>query len=234
MDKILETYRSEIKYIIPRSLEIPIRKDLNSILTFDKHSGPDGYTVRSMYFDSLNNIDYSTKSAGTMIRKKIRLRTYGDSQIVKLELKQKKGNLQHKESLVINRTDAERLISGDCSVLTDYFHTGETAKKLYLAMERGVYRPVNIIEYDRLAFCYPLYDTRITIDRNIRTREFNRDFFNRSLVFSPENTELSVLEVKFNKHLMNFISQVLSKYNLTEQSYSKYYLGRPVFEDFNY
>lgn len=46
-------------------------------MTLDSHSSDDGYTIRSLYFDSLEDVDWQEKEDGVEIRRKIRLRNYG-------------------------------------------------------------------------------------------------------------------------------------------------------------
>ena len=70
----LSIFRNEKKYLVPYMKAASIRGKLDEILVRDKHSEALGYMVRSLYFDSINNIDYKTKLAGVQKRKKIRLR----------------------------------------------------------------------------------------------------------------------------------------------------------------
>ena len=103
-DTVLSVFRNEKKYLIPYSTALSIRGKLDGILFRDSHSKTSGYVVRSLYFDSVNNIDYMTKLAGVERRKKIRMRIYSsDAKECKLELKQKDGDLQHKVSLWTER-----------------------------------------------------------------------------------------------------------------------------------
>ena len=103
-DTALSVFRNEKKYILPFRNALSIRGKLDEILARDGHSETWGYMVRSLYFDSVNNIDYKTKLAGVEKRKKIRLRIYSTaSKKCKLEMKAKDGDLQHKVSLWISR-----------------------------------------------------------------------------------------------------------------------------------
>lgn len=61
----------------------------------DSHSQGDGYEIRSLYFDSIDDRDYQEKEDGIELRRKIRLRNYGsNSMFAMLEMKQKQGQLQ--------------------------------------------------------------------------------------------------------------------------------------------
>ncbi len=234
MSETLSVYRNENKYILSKTQVNDLKFKLDKLLTRDEHS-KESYIVRSLYFDSINDIDFNTKLAGTEIRKKIRIRTY-DPQMdkCKLEMKQKNGNLQHKISMWISKEDAESLIHLDYSVLTKYFDQNEDAINFYKVMTLGCYKPVVLVEYDRLAYIYPLNDTRLTIDMNIRSSESNFNLFDEKPIYTPILEDQTLLEVKYNNKLLTFISNVLKKYNLTRFSVSKYCYGRKIFYDFNF
>lgn len=235
METSLSVFRNEKKYLISKAESLAVSQTLDRILARDSHSKMSAYIVRSLYFDSINNIDYTTKLAGTQIRKKIRLRTYSsDTDKCKLEVKYKNGDLQHKVSVWITRQHAEELSKCNYSVLTHYFKESPDAASIYTMLVMGCYRPVVLVEYDRIAYTYPLYNTRITIDMNVRSSESNMDLFCSSPGYTILLNEKNILEVKYNDKLMSFISKTLKQYNLTSCSVSKYCLGRKVFCDFEY
>jgi len=234
MSNTLSVYRRENKYILSVDNISNLKFSLDKILERDKHSQKDSYIVRSLYFDSLNNIDFNTKLSGVEIRKKIRLRTYDyKSDKCKLEMKQKKGDLQHKISIWISKKDAQELIEKNYSVLLNYFNNSN-AIYFYTTMMTGCYVPVALIEYDRIAYTYPLNNTRITIDMNVRSSESNFDLFAENPNYNYVINNDIILEIKYNGKLLKFISNVLNKYKLNRVSVSKYCFGRKVFYDFNY
>ena len=235
METALSVFRNEKKYLLTQEETLLVRSRLDKILTRDVHSGTKGYIVRSLYFDSVNNIDYMTKLAGTQIRKKIRLRIYStDADKCKLEVKNKNGDLQHKVSVWLDRADAKELIKCNYSVLVKYFETSPDAVDIYKMMVLGVYRPVVLVEYDRIAYTYPLFNTRITIDMNIRSSESNMDLFCEKPMYNMIMNDMNVLEVKYNEKLMDFISKTLMQFELVNISSSKYCMGRKVFCDFEF
>lgn len=234
MSNTLSVYRRENKYILPSSDISNLKFCLDKVLQRDKHSIKNSYVVRSLYFDSLNNIDFDTKLAGVEVRKKIRLRTYDSKHDkCKLELKQKKGDLQHKISIWISKEDAKELINKNYSVLLKY-SDNEDAILFYTTMASGCYTPVALIEYDRIAYTYPLNNTRITIDMNVRSNESNFDLFAENPIYNYVIGNDIILEVKYDGQLLKFISNLLNKYNLNRISVSKYCFGRKVFYDFDY
>lgn len=89
---------------------------------------------------------------------------------------EKEGNLQHKVSLWIFREDAQELSKINYSVLTKYFEGLQDAVLIYTTMvmgRGGGYRPALLVEYDQMAYTYPVYDMRITVDMNLRSSESN-------------------------------------------------------------
>lgn len=235
MQDALFTLRKEIKYVIPLYKALLIRNCLDNLLIRDGHGVNGVYSVRSLYFDSVNNIDFAQKLAGISNRKKVRARIYdGDTSLCKLELKEKKGDLQHKQSFLLSKADIDEISCGNYSVLKNYFDDVETSIKAYSIMEQGKYRPVVLIEYDRMAYQHPMYDTRITLDMNIRSTESNLNIFASQINFTPILYEDVILEIKYNGKLMGFLSDILTQFNLTQSAYSKYCSGRKVYYDFNY
>ncbi|MCI9344819.1 MAG: polyphosphate polymerase domain-containing protein [Lachnospiraceae bacterium] len=231
----LYSQRKEIKYIVPLGKALAIREQLDRLLQRDEHCADGPYLVRSLYFDSANQIDFAEKLAGVINRKKVRLRIYDkDASLCKLEIKQKTDDRQQKLSLIISASDAAEISHGNIKVLKKYFDTSATSLKAYGIMAQGLYRPVAQIAYDRLAYKYSMYDTRITLDMNVRSSESNLDIFSPDVRYVPIMREDAVLEVKYSGKLMGFLSALLAQFHLTQGTFSKYCAGRPVYYDFNF
>ena len=235
INRELVSLRKEIKYIVPLNKALAVKSRLDNLLPRDDYCLDGAYSVRSLYFDSVNNLDYSGKLAGIDIRKKVRARIYnGSASVCKLEIKQKKDIWQQKHSFIISEDDVRELSLGNYGVLKSYFNDFKTSVKAYGIMMQGRYKPVVQIEYDRIAYKYPMYDTRITLDMDVRSSETNMDIFASGIHYVPIMDENAVLEVKYSGKLMGFISDMLSQFNLTQSSYSKYCMGRKIYCDFNY
>lgn len=68
-------------------------------MTPDAYGGYNGYTVRSVYFDSITNGDYEDKKNHADEKKRIRVRVYHPDDIVaKFELKRKSFGRELKET----------------------------------------------------------------------------------------------------------------------------------------
>ncbi|MDR0719835.1 MAG: polyphosphate polymerase domain-containing protein [Treponema sp.] len=219
--------RCEIKYRIPQSTALKLEKRVSKILKGDPNNpGPEGYMIRSLYFDSHIDCDFNEKTGGTLEHKKIRLRIYSpNAKWAKLELKEKTGIWQRKRSLSLSRADAEALISGD---FTPLLISGEAlAEHLYFIMTHNIYRPRCIIQYSRLAFLGPINNTRITFDKNIQASESNYDLFSDRLILYPVSAPyLVTLEVKYDGFLLSYIKDLLDIANKAAVSSSKYIMGR--------
>ena len=89
------------------------------------------------------------------------------------------------------------------------------------------YRPVCIVEYDRVAYSNPTNDIRVTLDSNIRSNEGNLSVFDLKLqcypVYAYRDT---VLEVKYNGFLLSYIKDVIGTLECTETAVSKYCMAR--------
>lgn len=221
-----DVFRAEKKYLL-NLIEMARTEDyLDRLLTPDPHNGRDGYVVRSLYFDTVNDKDFFDKKDGLEARKKIRLRLYDtSSDRVLLEVKQKQGENQRKRSLKISREHALRLIDGDFTPLLTY--RDKFALECYAMMQTGIYRPRTIVEYDRKAYIAKENRTRITFDKRIRATESSMDFFNPHLVLNPViDAHSAVLEVKYNGFLLAYIHDFLSCVDKAPVAMSKYTLAR--------
>lgn len=223
--EILKTFRHEYKYLISYEEMLALRSKLNELLSIDRDYN--GYMIRSLYFDSVNDDDYHEKLDGVINRKKIRIRIYDSSgDLVKLELKSKYDIHQLKESLIISKEDALKLINEDYEVLLSY--DNELARKIYVMLKEGLYKPKTIIEYNRIAYKTST-TTRITFDYNIKnSTNFDKFFSDDINYLDLTNNKEVVLEVKFDRFLEPYISNILANYQSKYQSVSKYIMGRNV------
>ncbi|MBE6003274.1 MAG: polyphosphate polymerase domain-containing protein [Lachnospiraceae bacterium] len=222
----LSVTRTERKFVIGKFQAEKIFNRLLKALPGDPFAGNEPYFVRSLYFDSYYNDDYFDKLDGIKNRKKIRIRTYNRSDdIIKLELKQKSGDAQHKKSYSISKQQVKDMCSGRYEFL---LHSGDPhMEQIYYIMKKEVYRPKCIIEYQRRAFAVPTNDIRITFDTDICTSEGNLDLFADKNCFRPSSAfDLVVLEVKYNRFLLSYVKDLLKMDYIEETSYSKYTTGR--------
>ena len=56
-----EVIRQEKKYLITQSQRIQLQHQFSAMIKPDPHNGTEGYRVRSLYFDTLNDRDFQEK-----------------------------------------------------------------------------------------------------------------------------------------------------------------------------
>lgn len=225
-EKMLEVLRTEQKYLLSYIEAAMMKGRLDSVLHRDNHGGANGYIVRSLYFDTIEDTDFYDKDGGYEMRRKIRLRIYGSNDLfAKLELKEKQGSLQRKRSLVLKRDDAIKLSRGELEVLRNY--DSAFAMEMYGRMKQMQYMPKCIVEYDRLAYVVAENDIRITLDSGLRANEINLDLFDDDLTLYPVgDVNTTTMEVKYNNFILSYIKDIVSLSNQSQTSVSKYCAAR--------
>lgn len=221
-----EVFREERKYFITLMDLMKLSGMLEQVMLQDSHNGAWGYRIRSLYFDTPYEKDYTDKIEGLELRRKIRLRNYDPAAgFAMLEMKQKQGNMQKKRSLRMSREDAEQLIAGRYAVLQQYDEP--FAAECYGVMSQECYRPKTVVEYRRKAFIAKENKIRVTFDSSIMATETHFDIFSDNLAMSyvldPYN---AVLEVKYNGFMLSYIKNLLNLSDRSALSVSKYCLAR--------
>ncbi len=229
---VLAVSRREVKYLLSLPDRLFLLGALDQLLTPDAYGGYNGYTVRSVYFDSIDNEDYRDKKLHADEKKRIRLRVYHpDDKTAKFELKRKSFGRELKESVVVSRADAQQLLQQNYSVLLNYDHPA--ARYAYDLMTTRLYRPVSLIEYDRRAYTHPHFNTRVTMDNNLRCCEFCYDLFSHHLNFKalmPKDE--TILEIKYDRFLFRQIQEVLAQCDLSRKPPSKFGSSRAILKSY--
>lgn len=224
---MLSVSRRELKFLMGCDQAVKLQTELDCLLDTDRYSTDGYYMVRSLYFDSFREKDFSQKYDGIENRRKIRLRVYSAAQeSAKFEIKEKMGAYQKKDSLLVDREHAQAFIHGEYAGLLDYEEPA--AHRLFGLMTLGAYHPAAVVEYERRAYMYDAFNTRITFDRNVRSCECFYDIFSEEIPYVPVLTQQVILELKFSGVLLESIQHILGKYHLTNVSVSKYGIGRPI------
>lgn len=225
MDSVL---RKENKYLISLEKFYRIKRQLESFLDYDEHSTENGYIVRSIYFDTIDNRDMFDTLYGFYAKQKIRLRIYSihDTHI-KLECKRKLGSDTQKISITISREEAESMIRGDYNFLKN--KDGSEIRKIYYTLIQEGYSAKTIVEYRRIAFTYPVSNTRICFDTEIKASLTPFNFFAENVGFIPLITQdQGVLEIKYDHFLPKLIKDTVSSMDELTQANSKYVQARMV------
>lgn len=225
---MLDVFREEKKYLCNLLEAVYLKNTLNGIMQGDPFQGYEPYMVRSLYFDSIKDTDYTEKEDGLGDRKKVRLRVYSPEAVTaKLELKQKSGCMQRKQSLSLSREHAKEMIKGNYDVLKEY--DDEFASYMYNLMTLEAYRPKTVIEYDRVAYTAPINNIRLTVDCGVRANEGYFDIFDKDIALYPVIDPSEVIfEVKYNKYMLSYIKDAIRCVCRIESSASKYTLSRCI------
>jgi len=201
---------------------------LRNIIELDKNAGPDGkYLVRSLYFDDVYNTAYHDKIAGVQIRRKYRIRAYGndyENPVIKAECKFKQDAYIAKTSAAISKEEYYQILSGK----TDFLLKREDGllRDYYTQIASGL-RPKVIVDYDREAYIMREGNVRITFDHAVRAGINTFDILSKDLWLIPafEPNKL-VMEVKYDEFLPNKVRNVLKLNALAQLAVSKYVLCR--------
>ena len=215
--------RHEYKYLISRADAELLKLRLPHIMERDPHAGESGcYTIRSLYFDDVNAAAYYEKTDGIDKRTKYRIRFYNyDGSSIKLEKKQKLGNLTRKTAQTITKSDARALeyaLSTGCPDNPE----GLTDELRLACLNRGL-RPKVLVDYDRTPFLCRAGNTRITIDENLRTRPYIAHLFASPRAMTPVlEPDQVILEVKFDDFLPGYLADALADIPKVNMAISKF------------
>lgn len=220
-----KAYRQEIKQLLSPTQTMLLEQRIAAILPLDTHSNSSGsYTIRSIYFDTPADSAYWDKLAGIDNREKIRIRFYGlDSSVIKLERKEKRSNLIHKDSFSISKETADLLLACNYDSLLSYEHP--LAEYIYSLSRSHTLRPVVVVDYVRKAYTYPVGNVRITFDTRLQGRSPEEDIWTPGTLSSVLG-ENNILEIKFNQYLPEHIRQLLCSVPGQRMALSKYALCR--------
>ncbi|HII4441305.1 TPA: polyphosphate polymerase domain-containing protein [Clostridium perfringens] len=232
---MLSVSRKEVKFLVSSTDRVYLLNSLSQILVPDKYGDYNGYKTRSIYFDSIDNEDFREKQIKTEKRKRIRVRIYNEEdKFAKFEIKRKHFERELKESITITKEDAIRLINREYSVLLNY-KDNPLYEYAFNLMKSKSYRPVSMVEYDRRAFTHEFFNTRVTLDNNLRFTNFNYDLFNKNINFQKGLPgDKSILEVKYDRFLFQQLQEVLSKCNFIGKPPSKFGTSRQLLNTYYY
>lgn len=220
-------FRHELKYIVSTAEQVLIKNRITGLMPPDKHTGENGrYSIRSLYFDDYNNRCFYENENGTDPREKFRIRIYNHStDRIMLECKRKERGKTFKTSCPLTIEQTKKLMRGE--YLRDIASLPPLLQKLTLLMMKNRLHPVVIVEYDRVPFVYKNGNVRVTLDMNISTSSDILHFLDETIVKRPVlPLGHSLLEVKYDEYLPDFIYTNLQLSNLRQTAFSKYYICR--------
>lgn len=219
--------RHEQKYYISQGDAYYLSTLLKRTMQPDRNADANGeYHIRSLYFDDCFNSAISDKIDGVMHRHKYRIRIYNFSdKKIRLERKSKRGDYISKLSCSISRDLAEQIIAGDAYGLETLKHP--LLQDVYRMMTTYLLRPAVIVDYVREAYVHPCEETRVTLDKQLRTGYISSDLFNPQLpTFPCLDHDQTILEVKYNRRFPEYIVPIVSSIPTQRSAISKYTICR--------
>ena len=227
MDK---KYRHELKFILNKTQAEILKYRLSIIMDVDSNSIDNKYYIGSLYFDDVYSSAYYEKVDGLEKREKYRIRLYNfDDSLIRLERKEKNRDLTHKEQVIISKEECVNILNGEYDLID--IKKNKLLEEFILKVKLNDIKPDVIVDYDRLAYVYPVEEVRITFDENIKSGRFNYNLFDKEVYLydAIEKNEV-VLEVKFNNYIPKHIVKVIETIPSIRLAVSKFALCKEVKE----
>ena len=214
-------FRHEVKHEISRHDMLILRQRLRAVMKPDSHSVDGQYTIRSLYFDNLDDKALREKLDGVNIREKYRIRLYNnDPSVIHLERKFKHGGLGYKNSATLTREQAQAIADGDVEWMSR--SADEVILGFYAKIRNEGLLPKVIVDYTREPFVFGPGNVRVTLDYDIRTGIRCTDFLNPDCVTVPIPDSPCILEVKWDAYLPDVIRDAIQLENRRGSAFSKY------------
>jgi SPX domain protein involved in polyphosphate accumulation len=217
--------RYELKYIVTHAKGEAFQRDLAGYCRPDPHADPDrGYPVYSLYWDSRDLDCFWEKIDGQKVRRKLRLRRYGNDSVF-VEIKQRIDRTVQKRRVRMSLEEAARVFThaGVDVEAEDLIDDPVGQEALFLA-HRFDLRPTMAVLYRRSAW-FGNYDAelRVTLDSRLqydaRALDIREPFEIGKYALSPE---FSVLEIKYNDRVPVWLTRLVAFHQLPIVRYSKY------------
>jgi hypothetical protein len=218
--------RFELKYVVHWSVADALRANVSAYVERDPHAGDQGlYRISSLYFDSPDLTCFWEKIEGIKYRRKLRLRTYGESgdSHAFVEIKQR-----------IDRTVQKRRVRCPLEPAIEAMHEPQRmlqqlptdpviSEALYLVDTMRL-EPKMVVSYQREAYLGIYEDgLRITFDTSLRYSDrdlrLGRTSDNEKYFLAPD---LVIVEIKFNERVPLWLCSHLNRLSMVGQRVSKY------------
>jgi len=225
----------EYKYLVPNTKLGELRSLLKPYVEQDEYmklAGKEGYTVRSIYFDTPSYGYYHEKRDGIKKRKKVRVRGYNDfdpGSVVFLEIKRKNGKRVRKNRAPVRYADLGRILSNgrppELFIIDD--GSGNAvydARRFLFHLYKYCLQPTVLVVYRREAY-FGRFDRRLrlTFDKELRgaiNPELDSLYEEKNIRYSI--SDHFVFEVKFRDAYPMWLKKITTKLGLRLESFSKF------------
>lgn len=218
-------YRHELKYICNEMELNLIAGRMKHLMNLDKNVGENGsYNIRSLYFDDYYHTCFHENEAGTDPREKFRIRIYdGNIDKISLELKKKERGKTRKISCSLTLDQCKQLMRGRPLPIAGQYEN--PLQKLNLLIRTRRMKPSIIVDYNRIPYVCKDGNVRVTMDRNISSSTYIKDFLNPYIRKRPIMAAgQHILEVKYDEFLPDYIMNNMEISTLRQTAFSKFYL----------
>lgn len=217
--------RFEQKYLVRVDDAQALAAELAGHAEPDPHSGTEGYSIHSQYWDSPELRFFWEKLDGQKFRRKLRLRRYAQGDEAFVEIKQRIDRSVQKRRA--RRTVAELVALFDAGAIDAELERAETdpvvREALVLCREHRLAPKVAVSYRRRAWFARFESDLRITLDTRLMydasALDLARPFETGSWILPPE---LAVLELKYNQRVPLWLVALAKKHSLQLVRFSKY------------
>lgn len=215
--------RHEYKYIINYYEYSYLKPLLQAIMEPDAYSGPEGYHLRSLYFDDMYSSALSEKESGVCFRQKYRIRIYNKSDtVIKLERKDKYNDYISKTSVPLTKDQFYRIIHNDN---IGFLLESDNAlmHDMFAAIRTMRLSPAVTVDYHRDVLVCRDGNVRITFDKDLEAGIDTPDIFDPSMTtVRALEPNLMVLEIKYDDYLPDTIKKALQITSHRREAVSKY------------
>ncbi len=234
--------RYEKKYMMNTAVCFKIQEVLKKYMNADPYN-KDGafYTISNLYYDTPDNSLIRHSAMKPVYKEKLRLRAYGvpkAEDLVFLEIKKKFQKMVNKRRTKLSLREAYAFTeSGEKPALQEYMNPQVLNELAYFIRHYSLH-PKLYLAYDRFAyFGKDRKDLRISFDTGIRTRREHLGLENGDFGEPLLKDDLWLMEIKAEKSIPLWVSEMLSEYEIFPVSFSKYgteyqqYLAKNVREE---
>lgn len=222
-------WRNELKFICTKDMRTILKHRISSVLQLDRHAGEtDGsYRVSSLYFDDWQNSCCHDNNLGIGSRSKYRIRMYNKNyEFLRLEQKLKSNGKCAKRSCRITIKQYKQLCRGDVSSFIQK-ETHPVLKSFALKIQLNGFTPKILVDYKRVAFVDYAGNVRVTFDDQCGFIPVTDLFLiDKGPRIPFQENGLSIMELKFDEFVPDYIRQILQLNLLRQTTFSKYYISR--------
>lgn len=219
--------RFEKKFLIDDATYSHIQDELIYYMKLDEYNKKhEFYTISNIYYDTNDNTLIRKSMSKPKYKEKLRLRAYGVPKLdtkVYLEIKKKYCSIVNKRRTTLKLNEAYEFVSTGINPEPRDYMNMQVINEIEYLLKIYDLEPKLYLAYDRKAmFCRDNRSLRITFDTNIRTRRENLRLEDGDHGEALLESGQWLMEIKTEKSIPFWLSEMLSKHEIYNTSFSKY------------